>query len=177
VASSLIGNLQNLMQSIPQGTWGGEVILTINRTIDELVQQLKTLDMNMTRISAERFRAHVNIPGITVGQCRDYLNQLLDRMADETETTYLLALSPSERALYEPDKSPYGDQLETRFPASSYEIEEAGKCLALGRTTASAFHSVRCLEAAIRAIARCISIPDPIKGHERNWSAALKSRS
>jgi HEPN domain-containing protein len=95
-------------------------------------------------------------------------------MADETETTYLLALSPSERALYEPDKSPYGDQVETRFPASSYEIEEAGKCLALGRTTASAFHSVRCLEAAIRAIARCISIPDPIKGHERNWSAALK---
>jgi len=42
------------------------------------------------------------------------------------------------------------------------------------RSTASVFHAVRCLEAAIRAIYRCLGMPDPIRGADRNWGQILR---
>jgi hypothetical protein len=61
------------------------------------------------------------------------------------------------------------------FPIIEYEVEECSKCLALGRSTASAFHSIRCLEAGIRAISRCLSIPDPARASDRNWGQMLNA--
>jgi len=45
----------------------------------------------------------------------------------------------------------------------------------LERSTASAFHSIRALEAAIRAIARCLGIHDPTRAQDRSWGNVLKS--
>lgn len=55
------------------------------------------------------------------------------------------------------------------------EIKEAGRCLGLGRSTAGAFHAIRCLEAGIRAIARSLGIPDPTKGADRSWPKLLRA--
>jgi hypothetical protein len=60
-----------------------------------------------------------------------------------------------------------------KFPCSTYDIGEAGKCYALERSTASAFHPIRTLEVGIRALSRCLQIPDPTKAHERNWGKLL----
>ncbi len=47
--------------------------------------------------------------------------------------------------------------------------------VALRRATASAFHSIRSLEAAIRAMSRCLGIPDPTRAAGRNWGSLLKA--
>jgi hypothetical protein len=67
----------------------------------------------------------------------------------------------------------FGQEVADKFPSLEYEISETGKCLALGRSTASVFHSIRCLEASIRALARCLRLPDPTTGAERNWNTVL----
>jgi hypothetical protein len=79
-----------------------------------------------------------------------------------------------KNANYFNDDNIFGDLVTHKFPSLRVEIEEAAKCLALGRGTASAFHSLRCLEAGIRAISTSLGIPEPIKGAERNWGNALK---
>jgi hypothetical protein len=76
---------------------------------------------------------------------------------------------------YEQDPSLFGQDVSAKFPSASYEIAEAGKCLALDRSTASAFHAIRCLEAGIRAISRCLGIPDPTRGAERSWAKVLRA--
>ena len=63
--------------------------------------------------------------------------------------------------------------MQAQFPSLSDEIREAGMCLALGRSTAGAFHLLRCLEAVLRAVSRCLRIPDPVKAGDRNWGKAL----
>jgi len=99
----------------------------------------------------------------------------LDRLLkDELSEAFLLALTSKELSYFEPTAPLFGKLVEDQFPCLIDEIGEAGKCYALGRGTACAFHSIRCLEAGIRALSRCLQIPDPTRACDRNWGAMLK---
>lgn len=50
----------------------------------------------------------------------------------------------------------------SRFPSASEELNEAGKCFALGRYTASVFHAMRALEPALEALR--LNVRAPKKG-------------
>lgn len=101
------------------------------------------------------------------------LNTISQVFQRESVGSVGLILGVRQLQLYEPEKPLFGEQVQEKFPTLIYEIEEAGKCLALDRSTAAAFHSIRCLEVGITAISRCLSIPDPSKGAERNWKSLL----
>lgn len=102
------------------------------------------------------------------------LSDALRRYADEAKDLKLLVVEPSRLELYEQTSPLFGKLVETQFPSLIGEISEIGKCLALGRSTASAFHSVRSLEAGIRAMSRCLGIADPTKGADRSWFNMLE---
>lgn len=72
-----------------------------------------------------------------------------------------------------PPEPLFGKDVADKFPGVAYEIDQAGKCYACDLSTASAFHSIRCLEAGIRAVSRCLGIPDPTKGSDRSWFKVL----
>lgn len=95
-------------------------------------------------------------------------------LRSETSITTAMLLPAESIRWYSPKTPLFGGQVDTNFPSLVYEIEESGKCLALGRSTAAAFHAIRSLEAGITAISRCLAIPDPTKGADRNWGAMLK---
>lgn len=103
------------------------------------------------------------------------LGSVSSRMCDEMGGRLLLVV-PADRVVhYEQPVPPFGTEVATKFSAATYEIEEAAKCLALDRTSASAFHSIRCLEAGIRALSRSLQIPDPTKAKDRNWGMMLST--
>lgn len=101
--------------------------------------------------------------------------ELQKRLIDEMDSKTFWSMTIREAELYEPRSPLFGWEVQAKFPCGAYDIDEAAKCLALGRSTASAFHSIRCLEAAIRAISRCLGIPDPTKAADRNWGKMLSS--
>ncbi|MDZ4374448.1 MAG: hypothetical protein U1C74_23910 [Phenylobacterium sp.] len=90
------------------------------------------------------------------------------------KTKAFLHIEPRRRHLYE-EGPHFGDKVALQFPGLTYNINEAAKCLALGRWTASAYHSLLCLEGALRGLTRCLGIPDPTTGADRNWSAVGRS--
>lgn len=55
-----------------------------------------------------------------------------------------------------------------RFPSASYDIAEAGKCIALGRWTAVVMHSMRVLDVGLTALARQYGLEA-----DRNWNQTL----
>lgn len=114
-------------------------------------------------------------PGQNHERLEGLLRDFRQRLYDALKRPKFLVLNAREQEFYEPAQSHYGTQVNTSFPSITYEIDEAAKCLALGRSTASAFHSIRCLEAAIRAMSRCLGIPDPTKGADRSWHNALRA--
>lgn len=98
------------------------------------------------------------------------------RLIDELSLVTVFVLEESKAGLFDPSEPLFGPEVAARFATEAvFEIDEAAKCLALSRPTASVFHLMRTMEVAIRAIARCLQIPDPVRPAERNWALILKT--
>jgi hypothetical protein len=90
-------------------------------------------------------------------------------------TNFSFSLSQIEAEYFAPIEPIFGEDVAKKFSTEgAFEIDEAAKCLALGRATAAVFHLMRILEVGIRSICRCLQIPDPTKPAERNWAIILR---
>ena len=103
------------------------------------------------------------------------LGELSDRIKDELSSIEFVHIDSGMKELFSPSSPLFGKEVDAKFPSVIDEIAEAGKCLALDRSTAGAFHAIRTLEVGIRALARCLNIPDPTRASDRNWGATLRA--
>jgi hypothetical protein len=79
------------------------------------------------------------------------------------------------KILYRKGGELFGPDVASKFStAGAFEIDEAGKCLAVGRGTASVFHLMRVMEVGVRAASACLGIADPVRRADRNWGAMLR---
>ncbi len=107
------------------------------------------------------------------GELKHSCGELARRLPDELGMRVALAVPLNKSEFYRQAEPPFGKQVEIKFSSLIDEISEAAKCYALGRATACAFHSIRCLEAGVGAMSRCLGIPDPTKASDRNWGRML----
>lgn len=105
------------------------------------------------------------------GRIRD----LHERMKDELDGRLFLHFPSSKKRYFTLENLLFGEDVAGKFPSAAFDLDEAGKCYALARYTASAFHLMRVMEIGIRAAARCLGVPDPVKPAERNWGAVLRA--
>jgi hypothetical protein len=104
-----------------------------------------------------------------------YFRDAVARIRDELSGITLLAIEPARQDYFQPKAPIFGADFAAKFPSQgAFELEEAAKCLALGRSTACVFHLMRLMEIEVLAVARCLNIPDPIQPADRNWGAVLK---
>lgn len=97
------------------------------------------------------------------------------RLRDELSLVTAFIVETDKVKFLEPAEPLFGTEFTARFASTGlYEVDEAAKCMALGRDTAAVFHLMRCMETGIRAVAKSLSIPDPVTGSNRNWGAILK---
>ena len=169
-ALSQISEVSQLMaaQDVPFGD--RDAFINLLKTV--LKPELERYGLELSLLQCSRLIKAFE-EGAEPGSIQSMVEDLRSRTFDELDNGYFLHLTNEESKLFEPAIPHFGIDVQTKFPSATYDIEEAGKCAALGRSTASAFHSIRCLEAAIRAICRCLGIPDPTKGSDRTWSAIL----
>ena len=66
----------------------------------------------------------------------------------------------------------FGEQVESSFKSGIYDIEEAGKCLALARGTATVFHLMRVMELGLKSLGRALEIP-----YAPSWESYLSQIS
>ncbi len=68
----------------------------------------------------------------------------------------------------------FGESVVSKFPSAEYDIEEAGKCYAVGRETAAVFHLMRVMEVGLRSLA--LTLKDERLDPKRNpsWESILK---
>lgn len=136
----------------------------------------RELHARITLIALDEFRVFLNNPDslLTFEALEDHLKGISDTLRREMKAVTLLAVDPQDQEMYAPSSPLFGSDFEVKFGSAAYDVEEAAKCLALGRTTASAYHSLRALEAGVYAMSRSLGIPDPTKGAKRSWAAMLK---
>lgn len=87
------------------------------------------------------------------------IRALRQHVADEMAELKFLQIEGEHVALYESDAPLFGELVAERFSSANDDIEEAGKCLALGRGTATVFHLMRIMEAGLKALGAELGIP------------------
>jgi hypothetical protein len=142
--------------------------------LNNLMKHVTTLQANVTALAIEELLESLSKPGIKYIQYARLSDSVDATLRRELKLKTVLVLDAERQKFYDAKKPLLGDAVATAFPSLSYEISEIGNCYAVDRTTASAFHSIRCLEAGIGAITRCLGIDDPTRGADRNWGNIQK---
>ncbi|WP_425993102.1 hypothetical protein [Brevundimonas sp. TWP2-3-2] len=155
---------------IEPATWS-----TVANHLDSLEASVNVIHGTLTLMSIRRTREALQAGTLTWEGLGRHMIDLKARLQDELSLVRLFVLDPRMAHYLMVGEDLVGPAINTHFPSAIFDIEEAAKCLAVLRPTASAFHSMRALEVAIRALARFLDIPDPIKPAERNWNVLLKT--
>ncbi|SPU52054.1 Uncharacterised protein [Brevundimonas vesicularis] len=146
------------------------------RNTDDMVPSLQQLHARLSETSALRLREMLsNDDYFTWTDLTAAMADIESRLRDELDLVRIFVLSPAMAAYLLTGSDLCGPRITSHFPSVLFEMEEAAKCLAVLRPTASVFHSMRTLEIAISALAKFLGIPDPSKPSERNWGAMLHS--
>jgi hypothetical protein len=103
----------------------------------------------------------------------NHLREVPQIIRRESAPRRFFMIAPEYQRFYEPQGYLFGAEVDIAFEEIRYDLAEVGKCLALERSTAAVYHLVRCLEAGLRAIARCLGIPEPKKGHDQSCGSIL----
>lgn len=140
--------------------------------------EAQAIGARLASVSAHRFMASLEQHpcGVTVGQATIALHDIESRFADYLSEIKLFTLSAQEAPFMGAvDELLQSEGFSILFPSASFEVEEAAKCIALGRYTASVFHAMRMLEIGIRSLSKRLGIPDPSKPSEKNWGKILSA--
>ena len=125
-----------------------------------LTMTVKSIDRLLEGLKAE--------PPVSGEELQRRLDDLSERLSDEFASILFLSVRP-ELAAYYDKVNLFGDSVAANFPSAAFDIEEAGKCLALGRGTACVFHLMRVLEVGLYAMAKQFNVTP-----EENWHNAIE---
>jgi|GEM_PF-6139433 len=99
------------------------------------------------------------------------VENLSERVRDELGSKDFYFVNPGLSKFY--DVNQFSEKAIHRLPRATYDMEEAGKCYALGRSTACAFHSIRVAEHGIKLILSHYSLT--VRGSNREWGILLQT--
>jgi hypothetical protein len=140
----------------------------------KLEQLCETLGARTSAAGVRRLIELFSIGRVSHSSLIQIYDEINSRLKDELALAQVFVVEQEKVQYIAPSKPLFGPAMESNFPSAMFEIDEAAKCLAFGRSTACVFHLMRVMEIAILAIARCLQIPDPVKPSQRNWGEMLK---
>lgn len=89
---------------------------------------------------------------------KSYSIDLVTRLTDELSTKVFMVLPSEMVGLLNGSKQPFSRDIQSKFPSVIHDMDEAGRCLALGRHTACVFHLMRIMESALKTLATELSV-------------------
>lgn len=110
------------------------------------------------------------------GSYRDILAGLTDLTTRFSDELVLYHMPSEHQDLFEHTRRKIGDEVLARFPETLFDVEEGGKCLALGRGAACVFHLSRVVEVGLCYLsneAQKFQIVCPDSGPTRSWEQWL----
>lgn len=127
------------------------------------------MGLRATTATIRRFIEFIGQEEPTYGKLRDLAKDLFLRLTDEMQQTHFISIS-ADKAKFFSEINLFGAEVGKRFPNATTDIEEAGKCLALGRTTAAVFHLMRVMEKGLQSFAARLNVS---RIQDTNWQTIL----
>lgn len=163
--SSMIGQMLVVleMNQIPDaGVMGG--------TLGELHREAQRLGLRAVDRQLERVKEHFGSAGATTATMRPMLVEVYNRMLETLEDSFFLSVPAENVPLYRSTEPLFGPEVAAKFSDMAEDIDEAGKCLALNRSTAAVFHLMRVVELGVRRFGDKLGAT---LTEEKNWQSIL----
>ena len=157
-----VGNSADVIDAVSAGK-AYDRLTEVERTCDEIgaaisadfardgVEVLQQGNMNWTMLAAASKQIHI----------------VLEK---ELRRARLFSMAPNKIAYFERSLDRFDTDVLLGFSSALDDIDEAGKCFAMGRYTACVFHLMRVLERPINSLAKVLLPDDPLP----NWGTVLK---
>ncbi len=121
-------------------------------------EALNLFGLTLSRKSLQRYAQHEKNGLIrTIEEIRQFSSELDGRLKDELESVWFMYLPKEQADLYN-NLQPFGSEVNSKFPNENDDIEEAAKCLATKRSTATVFHLMRVMEAGVQSLGAKLGI-------------------
>lgn len=168
--NSLASALDGVADAVPPETelsdsWKPRVTAVLDRCD---VPGFAGLGLRSVSSQIARVRRLLDLKTCTVRNMQAAVADLHLRLNDELQHRKFLYVEEDIARYYESPFEGWAD-VPDKFPSATFDVEEAGKCMALGRGTACVFHLTRVLELGLRALARVFDIP-----YAPSWEGYLK---
>lgn len=135
----------------------------IEKKIDRIKSHLEDCDENWKSAQSlsvsdeEKYAAMISDPARR--KLSFEIRALRQDIIDDLEEMNFYLLKQDHISLYESAEPLFGEEVFRRFGIANDDIAEAGKCLAMGRSTAAVFHLMRVTEAGLKALGKELGIP------------------
>lgn len=146
----------------------GNTALSMRQSLCMAEELCDELGLVVSVQGVRRMRETFQGGSISVESIGPKLGELISTMQDELAAHVFMYIEPTKTAFYSKPQL-FGKEVAERFPSAAFDIEEAGKCLALNRGTACVFHLMRVMEVALYALGNDLSI-DKL---QENWHNAI----
>lgn len=148
----------------------------------QLRAESEKIGLSLSTMQIDRIKDYVreNAGRVSLQEFGERLRQLVvelhTRVLDELGDRFFIVL-PNEMAQYYKQPEPlFGASVESAFPKASEDIAEAGKCLAVGRSTATVFHLMRAMESSVVALGSKLNATVIDKDNlELEWGKILRN--
>lgn len=149
----------------------GDYANLLKHTLDELHPLLMEMRLSLSAKKAHLMSIHLALPELSnsVADMKSELDELHSRIVDELEGRLFFQVSPDKAKFYNNPREEFGEEAINKFPSIIFDVEEAGKCYALGRNTATVFHLMKIMEICLRVLGKALGVPDNLP----TWDAIL----
>ena len=138
--------------------------------IDSVMEQIRSactdlgLDIAIQKLDRiQKVKLH---QGSSARELQALFYELRERINDDLRGKHFFYVPASDIGFYEKPVQ-FGEEVHSKFPTTITDVEEAGKCLALGRYTASVFHLMRVMEAGVKELGSKVGLRKVLL--ERPW--------
>lgn len=146
-------------------------IARAHENVSFLNDHLTELGLPVSAKVAWRLLKTIELVNVPVDALNALIRQLNGRIKDELESHTFIHIDPALTQYYStPDL--FGPEVTKKFPKAIDDIEEAGKCLALGCGTAAVMHLMRVMEVGLRELGKALKIP-----YAPSWESYLNQIS
>jgi hypothetical protein len=126
--------------------------------LDSALAMAKELDLESVPPQIDRMTKSLAGKNYDIRHAAKDLETLRDRILDQLDSRFFLFVAANRLDYYiKPEL--FGEDVAIKFQAANDDIEEAGRCLALGQGTATVLHLMRVLEVGLKALAKMLKIP------------------
>ena len=141
------------------------------KRVSYILSQAINSGLLVTTDEAARLYTQFNSQNFKVQDAGGAIRHLRQTLASEMQHLTYFEVT-RDRAPFYSNPEPFGPKVAKKYHKASYDIEQASRCYALDRYTATVFHLMRAMEVSVRALARKLKVTfDP---RTASWGEVLR---